>query len=174
MKRTLIALALANLALVGCGSDDNNNDTKPPVDPPVDPPVETVAIGDATTIAVAGVEVNNTSGVVTFTLANDEGTAITGLAADTATVSLKYVGLQAPKEWKHFTDTMGLPGHESKVFDCAGETCNIAIVEGETKGSYTLTPDNFEWSAEPQSVKSLISVATETVTVDPILVDSGA
>ncbi|WP_417347492.1 hypothetical protein [Ferrimonas sp.] len=172
MKRTLIALTLANLALVGCGSDDNN-ETKP-IDPPPPPPPATVEIGDATTIAVADVAVNEASGVVTFTLANEEGTAITGLAADTAALSLKYVGLQAPVEWNHMVDKMGLISHESQVFDCAGETCNIAIVEGETKGSYTLTPDGFEWSAEPQSVKSLISVATETVTVDPILVDSGA
>ncbi|BDY04940.1 hypothetical protein [Ferrimonas sp. YFM] len=177
MKRTLIALMLANVALVGCGSDDNNNNVvEPPVDP--EPPVvETVAIADAETMAVADLAFNAESGVVTFALATDDGKAITGLQdeANLTAFNLAYVGLPEPKKRNHMTEGDGpgaikvtLPAHQQQQFPCTADDCQVEITESEaTPGSYTVTPVNFKWDSVPVTVKAALTFATEKVTIAP-------
>ncbi|TKB50494.1 hypothetical protein FCL40_04910 [Ferrimonas sediminicola] len=182
MKRTLIALVLANLALVGCGSDDNN-DTKPIDKPPVEPPVETVVIAEAETMAVADLAFNAESGVVTFALATEDGKAITGLqdAANITAFNLAYVGMPEPKQRSHMTEGEGpgaikvtLPVHQQQQFPCSADDCQVQIAESEsTPGSYTVTPVNFKWESVPVTVKAALTFATEKVTVSPVWTEVG-
>ncbi|SDJ25446.1 hypothetical protein SAMN04488540_106100 [Ferrimonas sediminum] len=162
MKRTLIALLLANLALVGCGSDDDNNDVDPGPGPGPEP-VETVDIAEATSIAIGDVVFNGETGAVTFALATEEEVAISGLTD----AKLVYIGLPEPKVRSHMAGTlkMTLPVHEQQQFVCEGEACNFALVESEAApGSYTLTPDNFGWEGTPVTIKAALSVGNETIT----------
>ncbi|USD35698.1 hypothetical protein [Ferrimonas sp. SCSIO 43195] len=166
MKKTVIALLFANLTLVGCGSDDNDNTPVDPVDP-VDPPVtETIAIGEAESINIGTPSFEGDTGEMTFTLATDEGVAITGL--DTFTMA--YVGLMPEKDWTHMADTMGLPAHEAHKFSCDADSCNVTVVEVK-EGSYSLTPTGFSWDGSPDRYKALIHISTDKVDNDPMWIE---
>ncbi|SDI83073.1 hypothetical protein SAMN04488540_103217 [Ferrimonas sediminum] len=158
MKIKLLPVVVAGLTLAGCGSDDSAV-TEPVV--PVEPtePVETVAIEDADSINIIEPDLEGDTSEITFNLATDDGKAITGLS----TVSLDYVGIPEPKEWTHFKDTMGLPGHEIQRFNCTAEDCNIAIVHSQTTpGHYTLNADDYDWETTPAVVKASITIVDST------------
>lgn len=166
MKKSLIALIFASLALVGCSDDDSSSGVV--VEPP-EPEPQTVAIGEATSLNIGSPVFDDVTGELTFTLLTDDGLAITGLDA----FGLRYVAFEDKEAWVHFQDKMGLANHEAHIFDCTADACDVTVTAGEN-GTYSLMPKSYSWKGEPDSVRAWLHIATETVTKEPLWIDTTA
>ncbi|WP_299804105.1 hypothetical protein [uncultured Shewanella sp.] len=132
--KLLSALLASSVLLIGCGSDNDNDVTEPPVVVP--PPVEdAIDIDEATSIVMNLDSVDAATGALTFSLKDGDNKAISK-ATD---YDIFYFGFPDPdspstkaKAWKRWHVTQSYKCDTASNIECAG-----ILTETATKGQYT-------------------------------------
>lgn len=157
MKYPLLAVTLATLVLVGCGSDSNNTEEETPPTPPPPPVENTVNIDEATEINLKLEQFDSSTGTIQFSLTDAQQEVIT--AAKTYDIYYfgfpdKDKGSSNPKAWKRW--------HVAQSYRCQslGE-CSGKLTE-VTSGQYQFEIAGLDWSEQdPSGSVAQIKVAIQ-------------